>query len=53
MDKAIHAITMLYLQQQDLSSLSPEELYDKYRNAYERINTHHKSQKKSSVTFLE
>lgn len=28
------AIAFLYVQNQDLSGLSPEEIYDKYRDAY-------------------
>lgn len=31
------ALTMLYLQNQDLSNLSPEELLDKYDEVYEKI----------------
>lgn len=31
------ALTMLYLQNQDLSSLSPEELLDKYEETYNKI----------------
>ena len=38
----IEALTMLYLQSQDLSGLSPEELYDKYEETYEKIVEHHK-----------
>ena len=33
----IEALTMLYLQNQDLSSLSPEEIFDKYQDAYTAI----------------
>lgn len=53
MDEVVHALTLLYLQQQDISSLSPEELYDKYRDTYDRIKTYRKPQKKSGVTVLE
>jgi hypothetical protein len=31
------ALTMLYLQNQDLSSFSPEDLVIKYKETYERI----------------
>ena len=30
----IESLTMLYLQSQELSGLSPEELYDKYEETY-------------------
>lgn len=33
----LQALALLYVQNQDLSGLSPEEVYDKYRDAYERI----------------
>lgn len=32
------ALALLYVQNQDLSGLTPEEIYDKYRDAYERIH---------------
>jgi len=34
----VSALTMLYLEKQDLSSLTPEELADKYQEVYEKIN---------------
>ena len=34
------AIAFLYVQNQDLSGLSPEEIYDKYRDAYKKIHYH-------------
>lgn len=34
------ALTLLYLQNQDLADFTPEEVYDKYRDAYERIRKH-------------
>lgn len=33
----IEALALLYVQNQDLSGLTPEEIYDKYRDAYERM----------------
>lgn len=36
------ALAMLYLSQRDLSHLSPEELLDKYDEAYDKICVHHK-----------
>ena len=32
------ALALLYVQNQDLSGLTPEEIYEKYRDAYERIH---------------
>ena len=37
------ALTMLYLQNQDLSTLSPEELLVKYYDTYDRIRAHGKA----------
>lgn len=34
----VSALTMLYLEKQDLSNVTPEELVDKYQEVYERIN---------------
>ena len=31
------ALAMLYVQNQDLTGLTPEEIYDKYCDAYEKI----------------
>lgn len=36
------ALTMLYLQNQDLSNLSPEELADKYQKTYDKIRQRNK-----------
>mgnify|MGYP000162840993 CR=1 FL=1 len=38
----IEALAMLYLQKQDLSNLSPEEVYDKYQDACDKIYKHYK-----------
>lgn len=37
----IEALTMLYLQKQDLSSLSPEEFLDKYEETYCKIDKYY------------
>lgn len=34
----ISALAMLYLQNQDLSSLTPEAILEKYNEAYDKIN---------------
>lgn len=47
MSETVHDLTLLYLQHQDLSSLSPEELYDKYKETYNQIYAYHKSKKKN------
>ena len=52
MNQTIHDLTLLYLQNQDIHSLSPEELYNKYKATYEQIKTYHDSQKSSSVSVL-
>lgn len=43
------ALAMLYIQSLDLSNLSPEDIYDKYRDAYERIRNHRKETNKTKV----
>ena len=41
-DGKIEALAMLYLQNQDLSNLTPEEILDKYNDAYQRIKDHNR-----------
>lgn len=36
------ALTMLYLQKQDLSGLTPEELIENYQETYDKIRKHSK-----------
>lgn len=36
----LQALALLYVQNQNLSGLTPEEIYDKYRDAYKRIHDH-------------
>lgn len=46
------ALAMLFVQSQDLSGLSPEEIYDKYRDAYEKIREHHKAKRTANMKNL-
>lgn len=39
----IQALTMLYLQNQDLSAKSAEEILDLYDDTYEKIGNHRRS----------
>ena len=41
------ALAMLYVQNQDLTVLTPEEIYDKYCDAYEKIKNHAREQYKA------
>ena len=53
-DNEIEALAMLWLQNQDLSSATPEELLDKYQDAYDKIKEHKKQKraaKRQVVTF--
>ena len=52
MSETVHALTLLYLQHQDLSSLSPEELFDKYKETYDKIKAQQKSKKESNMSVL-
>lgn len=46
------AIALMWLQAQDLSGLSPEEMFDKYQEAYKRIRKHHVNDKsKQTMSF--
>lgn len=44
----VSALTILYLEKQDLSNLTPEDLADKYQEVYERINNRFREIRKSS-----
>lgn len=46
-DNDIEALAMLYLQNQDLSDVTPEELLDKYQDAYERIKARKKQNREA------
>ena len=39
------ALALLYVQNLDLSDLSPEEIYDKYYDAYQKIREHRKAKR--------
>lgn len=44
------ALALLYIQQQDLSNLSPEEIYDKYKETEDKIRKHaHKNVVRASL----
>lgn len=53
-DNEIEALAMLWVQNQDLSSTTPEELLDKYQDAYDKIREHKKQKrnaKRQSLAF--
>ena len=39
------ALAMLYVQSQDLSSLTPEQLLDMYEDAYARLREHNRAKR--------
>lgn len=41
-DNKYDALAMLYVQHQDLSGLTPEQLLDMYHEAYDKIRAHEK-----------
>lgn len=47
------ALTMLYLQNQDLSNLSPEELLDKYDEVYDKLKKYSNSKLKQSRSSIQ
>lgn len=46
------ALTMLYLESQDLSNLSPADLACKYNEVYEEISKYFKENRKSAYKVL-
>lgn len=40
-ENELEALAMLYVQNQDLSGLSPETLLDMYQEAYDKIRLHY------------
>ncbi|GIQ67400.1 hypothetical protein DUZ99_02280 [Xylanibacillus composti] len=46
----VTALTMLYLEKQDLSDITPEELADKYSEVYIRINKRFSEQSRDAVS---
>lgn len=45
------ALALLYIQSQDLSELTPEEIYDKYKETYDKIKKRKKETKKTETTY--
>lgn len=41
----IEALAMLWIQNQDLSNTTPEELFDKYQDAYDKIRERKKQKR--------
>jgi len=48
-DGKIEALAMLYLQNQDLSGLTPEEILDKYDDAYQKIKARHREKRNAKM----
>ena len=48
-DNKIEALAMLYLQNQDLSELSPEALLDKYDDTYEKIKAYSREKRQARM----
>lgn len=46
-DNETEALALLWLQNQDLSSVTPEELLEKYQDAYGKIKERKKQQRKA------
>lgn len=45
----IEALTLLYLQNLNLSGLAPEEIFEKYQDAYQRISAVKNAEKEDSL----
>lgn len=48
----IDALTMLYLEQQDLSGLSPETLLDRYDEVYKKLMDYNNKKKSHRLWLL-
>lgn len=46
----VEALAYLYVKSQDLSTLTPSQIYDKYRNAYKEIQNHKTQSNSGTVT---
>lgn len=51
-DSKLEALTMLYLQNQDLSELTPEALLDKYDETYEKIKTYNRAKRQAKMANM-
>lgn len=49
----VDALAMLYVQNQDLSEITPEQLFDMYQEAYKKIDVHKCKDKESSFVCQE
>lgn len=45
------ALAIIYIQNQDLSKLTPEELLDNYQEAYAKICAHQKKKRQESCQY--
>ena len=52
MNQISHDLAILYLNHQDISSLTPAQLYDKYKVIYTELQEQQNSQKQNSVSVL-
>ena len=52
MSEKLHDLTILYLSKQDISTLTPSPLYDKYQDVYNELKCYSKDQKPNGVTIL-
>lgn len=52
MNQIAHDLAILYLDHQDISSLTPVQLHDKYIAVYTELEEHQKSKKKDGISVL-
>ncbi len=48
-DNEIEALALLWVQNQDLSNATPEDLLDKYQDAYDKIKEHKKQKRQAKL----
>lgn len=53
-ENEVEALAMLYIQNQDLSTVTPEELLDMYQDTYQKIKAYRREKRsadRQSVTY--
>lgn len=50
-DSHLETLTMLYLQNQELNNLTPEQLLDSYEEVYDRMKSHYESKRADRRRF--
>ena len=52
MNEKIHDLAILYLSKQDISSLTPQQLYEQYEAVHNELKEYAKCKKSDGITIL-